>query len=347
MDDLSLVLLLLIIRSRPFVGAGKCLASCLHRDYGPHRSARSGHALPYAGNGVVGARVISEYPHADRLRVLRVTCTVPCRVVTWPLRRLPLAQPRTLRRFVDTPLRPGPSTNNAPWHHCGKCPWAISPLVRPALPCPQPGRPLHKGNPPHAHLEHGYIFALNYLHVKLSTTHQGPIVLSIHNHNHHHHQLSIDSRIPSRPTPAAHIHDPNPPCLRIDPDKRLPTSALSRLRRPIPHPTRIYPPARLPDPPPDTAWILRSGQLSRSPSSGACGVRGPRKSPRPTTRAPWAWSRSAPTSTTAIAAQRWLATPEAEAGPSSNHALRGVATTPDLPRRKESGPVQAESELEF
>lgn len=101
------MLLLLIIRSRPFVGAGKCLASCLHRDYGPHRSARSGHALPYAGNGVIGAGVISEYPHADRLRVLRVTCTVPCRVVTWPLRRLPLAQPRTLRRFVDTPLRPG------------------------------------------------------------------------------------------------------------------------------------------------------------------------------------------------------------------------------------------------
>lgn len=137
--------------SRPFVGAyGKCLASCLNRDSGPHRSVRSGHALPYAGNGVIGAGVISGYPHAERLRVLQsdLYCTLPCCHLAPAQAALgPTSDVAAVRR---PPLRPGPETSNAPWHHCGKCPWAISPLARPALPCPQPGRPLHKGKPPHA-----------------------------------------------------------------------------------------------------------------------------------------------------------------------------------------------------
>lgn len=247
-------------------------------------------------------------------------------------------------------MHPGITAENVPGQ---SLPWPDrrSPVHSPAVPF------IKASLPTPAHLEHGYIFALDCLHDHLSTTHQGPIVLSIHNHHHHHH-FSIDSRLPSRPTPTDHVPDPNPPCLRIDPDKRLPTSALSRPRRPIPRPIRICRPARLPDLPPGTAWILRSGQLSRSPSSGACGVRGPRRSPRPTTRALWAWFRSAPTSTTAIAAQRWLATPEAEAGPPSNRALRSVATTGPKLRLPiylltichegmESGPVEAASEPDF
>lgn len=307
---------------------------------------------PYAGSGVIGAGVVSGYPHAERLRVLQsdLYCTLPCCHLA-PAHAA-LGSTSDVAAVRRPPLRPGPETSNAPWHHCGKVPGQSLPWPDRRSPVHSPAVPFIKASlPTPTHLEHGYIFALNCLHDHLSTTHQGPIVLSIHNHHHHHHHhLSIDSRLPSRPTPTDHVPDPNPPCLRIDPDKRLPTSTLSRPRRPIPRPIRICRPARLPDRPPGTAWILRSGQPSRSPSSGACGVRGPRRSPRPTTRALWAWFRSAPTSTTAIAAQRWLATPEAEASPSSSHALRGVATiwtrttTPDM---FVDGPVEAESEPEF